>query len=166
MLSISSSSEIILPNVYPYSLPFFTGRMPLPPSVNSAYQVGSIRRRSGRSHNRITSTDALKQFKEDASNELLSASCDVEVVKAIWAAYLRKEYAPLVVSVRFYFPELWERDVDGGIKYVIDAAFDAMALNDRLVVWIRDIMKVANPADPHAEIDVCCLLTPDNNEEE
>lgn len=151
------SSTFILPSTYTYSKPFFSGRMPLGPGVNGSYQPGSGRRR-------IVGTEALHQFKIDAYNSLLAASCDKQVVGAIWAAYLRKEYTPLVVSIRFYLSDLWQSDVDGRIKHTIDAAFDMMALNDRLVVWIKDVQKVCNPADPHTEIDVSCLLLPDTQE--
>jgi Holliday junction resolvase RusA-like endonuclease len=164
MLSSAISSQIMLPSSYPYSKPFFSGRMPLPPGINQSYRNVSVRRRNGRTYNRIAGTGVLNQFKENAEKELLAAHCDVEVIKAIWAAYLRKEYTPLVVSIRFYFAEMWQRDVDGGIKHVIDAAFDTMGLNDRLIVWIHDVTKAVNPADPHAEIDVCCLLSPDDEE--
>lgn len=147
------SSTLILPSTYLYSKPFFSGRVPLI-GINESYQPGKGRRR-------IVGTDALHQFKIDAHNSLLGAFCDKRVVGAIWAAYQRKEYTPLVVSIRFYLPDLWQRDVDGGIKHTIDAAFDMMALNDRLVVWIKDVQKIHYPADPHAEIDVSCLLLPE-----
>lgn len=156
-----SSSQLLLPSLYSYSLPFFSGRMPLPPGINKSYKKVHVRRRDGREYDRFAATLALDQFKINAHNSLLAASCDKQVVGAIWAAFQRGEYTPLVVSIRFYLADIWQRDADGGIKAVMDAAFDMMALNDRLVVWIKDVQKVCNPADPHTEIDVSCLLLPE-----
>lgn len=157
---MSVASELILPSSLQCSLPFFSGRMPLPPSVDGAYKLVHVRRRDGREYDRLAGSAALNRFKAAAANELLGARCDRSVVEAIHKSFLREKYVPLVVSVRFYFREMWVRDVDGGIKYVVDAAFECMGLNDVLVVKIRDVDKEVNRRDPHAEIDVCCLLSP------
>jgi hypothetical protein len=158
MLSSMTSSEILLPSSVQCSLPFFRGRMKLPPSVNEAYTLVRIHPKDGEPFNRIGPSKKLERFKADAAAELLGATCDRSVVKAIYESYEKERYVPLVVSVRFFFREMWKRDVDGGLKFVVDAAFEAMGLNDKLVVKVRDLDKEVNRRDPHAEIDVCCLL--------
>ncbi len=156
--NIITLPEIFCPHAAIYSRPFYSARMPLPPSVNGAYTNAHIEPAEAEAYNRIVGSKRLNQFKKDAAKELLAARCDRAVIEAIYSAFEQKKYVPLAVSVRFFFREMWKRDIDGGLKYVIDAAFEAMALDDVLVVKIRDIDKEVNRADPHTEIDVCCLL--------
>jgi Holliday junction resolvase RusA-like endonuclease len=131
--------------------PFFHGVMPLPPSVNASYKP-----RAGRSEGQggIAATKALEQFKRDAQLMLSQAEHDWSVINAIRDA---KRKVALKVTIRLYFATEWKRDLDGGLKAVIDAAFARMQLDDRLVVAI-DAEKLVDPIDPRAEIDVRCVV--------
>lgn len=159
-MSVASSEIIpISSSSFQCSAPIFSGRMPLPPGVNGSYKNVHVRRRDGREYDRLGGTEALKQFKKDAEHELLLARCDLPVIEAIRASYEHKEYVPLVVTIRFFFAEMWRKDIDGPIKAVMDAAFDFMEIKDVLVVRLRDITKDVDRADPHAEIDIACVLS-------
>lgn len=148
-MSVVASSEIILSS---YSSPIFSGRMPLPPGVNHQYQI--VEMKDGK--HRLADSREYREFKEKAGDELQLALCHVEVVEAIRKS--KKERVPLVVTIRFFVKD-WRRDVDGCVKAVIDQAFECMALNDNLVVRLQ-VTKEIDKFDPHAEIDVCCLLSP------
>lgn len=137
------------PTPSPSLQPFFSGKMPLPPSVNAAYKL--IKSRDGM---RIGPTPALMQFKADAALLLTNAYADWSLINAIRDAHRK---TPLSVTIRVYFSTEWKRDLDGAIKYVIDAAFERIRLNDNLVVRV-EAEKSVDPLEPRVEIDIACAL--------
>ncbi len=134
-------------------LPIFSGSMPLPPSTNMAYHVGKIRTDRG-VISRIIPTPALEQFKSEAAYKLSQAHQDYATINAIRDS---KRKVPLSVQLRVYFPTEWKRDLDGVVKFAIDAAFTRMQLNDNLIVQI-EAEKLVDPEEPRVEIDVRCVV--------
>ncbi len=96
--------------------PFFRGTMPVPPSVNMAYKLIHTK-----DSMRVGPTVTLKNFKDDAALMLSQAYHDYALINGIRAS---KYKVPLHVVLRVYFPTEWKRDLDGIIKYAVDAAFD------------------------------------------
>lgn len=143
------------------NLPFFSGSMPLPPSVDDAYQVVKVyvTDRSGNRvlKHRIGPSEALESFKEQAAWTLKQATIDYRVVEAIKASNVRRVKTPLAVHLSVYFATPWRRDLDGPIKYAIDAAFQQIGLNDNLICHIDDIDKQVDHRNPRVEIEIRCL---------
>lgn len=131
--------------------PFFSGQMPLPPSTNMAYKIGYVG-----GHPRIIPTVALEIFKADAAFTLANSrysTLDNAVVEAIRTARIK---TPLSVSIRAYFSTEWKRDLDGVVKFAIDAAFAYLHINDNQVVRL-DTEKLVDPDAPRVEIEICCV---------
>nr|BBH90111.1 hypothetical protein KTC_48620 [Thermosporothrix sp. COM3]BBH90176.1 hypothetical protein KTC_49270 [Thermosporothrix sp. COM3]BBH90241.1 hypothetical protein KTC_49920 [Thermosporothrix sp. COM3] len=122
------------------------GTLPLPPSINRSYQVVSGTRR-------LASSPKAKQFKEEAA-WMLQANAQVnwEAVRVIRE---NKQKTPLQMTLKFYLPSLWMRDIDGGIKISQDAVFNFLGLNDNLVVDLR-AAKAVDKERPRTEIEVSC----------
>lgn len=145
----------LVPPTLPAQRPFFSGRMPIPPSVNMAYQV--IRDRD--SHERVRGmrigpTPALVQFKYDAALMLTQAFADWSLINAIRES---KRKVPLAVKIDVYFSTEWKRDLDGILKYAIDAAFDRMQLNDNQVVSVQ-AEKLVDQIEPRVEIEISVVV--------
>ena len=134
----------------------FMGRTPLGPSVNAMYQSVPVRRGKEIIRAGFASTQALKDYKKWAALELCNAKREDTAIKLIRKAFKNKDFIPLEVAIRFYFPEMWANDVDGPIKPTVDAVFKAMRLDDVLVTKIRSVEKLVNADDPHTEIEVYC----------
>lgn len=124
--------------------------MPLPPSVNGAYQIISSRSGSPR----IGPTPALQQFKRDAAQELLLSKVDQPLIDAIRAS---KRKVPMVVELRVFYRTAWKRDLDGPEKYAVDAAFEYLGLNDVQIVD-KHTVKLIDASDPRVEIEIYCEL--------
>jgi len=141
----------------PMTEPFFTGVMPLPPSINGSYKP-----RGGRDthESAIAGTPELTQFKADAALMLSNqdtTTTDWTILNKLREANAKRCQSPLAVTLRFYFSTEWKRDLDGPIKAAIDAAFAKLELDDRLVVDIQ-AKKLVDPVEPRCEIDVRCVL--------
>jgi Holliday junction resolvase RusA-like endonuclease len=134
--------------------PFFTGTVPVPPSVNAAYQIVQMREGSRVTGVRIGSTDALEQFKKDAALMLTQGYHNWSLINAIRQSKIK---TPLVVRLQAYFSSEWKRDLDGIIKYTIDAAFERLELNDNLVVKV-EAEKLVDPREPRVEIEIRCVV--------
>lgn len=142
--------------------PFFSGQMPLPPSVDDAYTVISVwitNKTTGAriKKHRIGPSQALTNFKERAAWMLKQATIDRPQLEAIQASAARHIKTPLGVRLGIYFASPWRRDLDGPIKFAIDAAFAQINLNDNQVVHIDEIDKQVDPRNPRVEIEIRCL---------
>jgi len=137
-------------------LPFFSGKMPLPPSVDNAYKIITIRTKNG-PVNTFGATSALEQFKIGAAWMLTQAYADWSVIDAIRENKVRSKKVPLAVYMQVYFSTEWKRDLDGVFKFAIDAAFTKMQLNDNLIVSI-EAEKLVDANDPRVEIEVRCVV--------
>lgn len=145
----------LVPPTAPAQRPFFSGRMPVPPSVNMAYQI--IRDRD--THDRVRGvrvgpTPALEQFKRDAAMMLSQGYHDWSLINAIRES---KRKVPLKVKIEVYFATEWKRDLDGGLKYAIDAAFERIQLNDNLVVSMQ-ADKYVDQVEPRVEIEISVVV--------
>lgn len=131
----------------------FSGVMPLPPGINQSYKVVCVRTRRGIVH-RIGPTPELEQFKLDAAKSLHKSYQDnYALLSNICNLQAMRKKTPLTVVLTFYFPTMWKRDVDGGIKAAMDAAFEKIGLNDNLVVEVVTKKRV-DASNPRCEIVV------------
>ena len=135
---------------------FFRGWVPLPPSVNMAYKVitvmvklltgGRVKRHS------LGPTPELEQFKRDAACTLKQSYVDWRMVEQIREATRAK--VPVEVFLWVYFETPWKRDLDGVLKFAIDAVFSYLGLNDNLVVHVESF-KLVDRTCPRVELEVC-----------
>ncbi len=141
----------------PFSLPlqpFFVAELPIPPGINKSYRVVVVH-----GHGRIGHTLAAQHYLENAPLLLSQAAThDALLVHAIRKSRFK---IPLAVDLRFFFPTLWKRDVDGGVKIVLDAIFGYLQLNDNLVTGMH-VTKEVDAERPRVEIEVRCLLNHPN----
>jgi hypothetical protein len=89
---------------------FFKGRLPVPPGVNGSYRIVYVGR-----HPRIADTPKAAAFKEEAAL-CLSQQRDLvrwDVVENIRTYAEVKVYIPLSVEIKYFFPTMWKRDLDG-----------------------------------------------------
>ncbi len=155
MIELNTTSLSIVPTGTELS-PFFRGKMPLPPSVDNAYKIITIRTKNG-PITTLGATPALDQFKIGAAWMLTQAYADWSVIEAIKNNKIRSKKTPLAVHITVYFSTEWKRDLDGVFKFAIDAAFNKMGLNDNLVVSI-EAEKLVDASDPRVEIEVRCVV--------
>jgi Holliday junction resolvase RusA-like endonuclease len=135
--------------------PFLCARLlTLPPGINRSYKIASISPKHKPSYRRLCATQELATFKESALYELSRASVDWRIVEAIRTSSVK---VPLALTIRFYFPTLWRRDIDGGVKAVQDSVFQYLALNDNLIVE-KYVSKAADPECPRVEIELRCVV--------
>lgn len=130
--------------------PFFRGEVPLPPSTNKAYTIIYIGDQP-----RIGPSSELKQFKKDAASTLLQADIDQQALLAIREAKCK---VPLAVGLTAYFETMWRRDLDGIIKFSIDAVFEFIGLNDRLVVELDNPKKLVDRTHPRVEVTIRTVI--------
>lgn len=159
MLSVTSSSELILPSSLLYSEPFFKGRVPLPPGINGSYRPGSDKRP-------IIATEALNQFKHDAYYTLADRRTTVrndEVIAKIAESVKTPPYihTPLIMGIFIYSKTLWYYDLDGFEKSVIDAVFGRIDMGryDNLITD-KYTRKRIDKKDQRIEVTLSCVLSP------
>jgi len=134
--------------------PFFSGTMPLPPSINASYKP---RAKRDSDESAFAGTPELIQFKHDANFMLADQHTSVfdwGIINAIRDSKKRK--TPLAVILKFYFSTEWKSDLDDRIKAAIDAAFAKLELDDRLVIRI-EAEKLVDPINPRTEIEIRCI---------
>lgn len=146
MMATTSEHPLVLSSLQP----FFTAELPIPPGVNRSYRVVVVR-----GHGRLAHTHAAQQYLEDAPLLLSQAAKhDTLLVDALRKSHFK---IPLAVDLRFFFPTMWKRDVDGGVKIVLDCVFKFLGLNDNLVTGLH-VTKDVDAQRPRVEIEVRCLL--------
>lgn len=131
--------------------PFFTGSVPLPPSVNQAYRVIRVN-----DHYRIGPSAALVQFKRDAPLLLSQAQCNWAVVKNLQQYAQLHEHIPLEVSLKIYFETMWRSDLDGREKYAVDSVFAYLNLNDNLITRMT-LEKCVDRTFPRIEVSLALI---------
>jgi Holliday junction resolvase RusA-like endonuclease len=139
-------------------VPFLSATLPLPPSVNGSYRIVQVPgqttikgNKTIRLVNRLGSTPELESFKYEAAIALQQDSIlDDLIVESIRAS---SKKIPLRIIMRFYFPTMWLRDIDGGIKAVQDACFLHLGMNDNQVVQLVT-EKFADKANPRCEVEI------------
>jgi crossover junction endodeoxyribonuclease RusA len=115
--------------------------LPLPPSVNSQYVVVDGQRHRG---------GALRRFRRE-----VQAAVDAHAVHERIPAAFRTSGQPgyLGVYADFYFKHRQRRDVDNGLKALLDAFCSAVDVNDARVVDIHLTKRVSRAA-PRTELQV------------
>jgi hypothetical protein len=146
---VMSQMNDIRSSQYQPNAVFFSSSLPLPPSINYAYQI--VRSRRGTMRRVATST--LRRFKWEALAWLVRASiCNEDVMRTLYGQHGK---FPLGVELRFYLPYLWRQELDDPVRAALDAAFDYLGLNDSQVVDLR-VQKFLDASNPHAEIEISC----------
>jgi Holliday junction resolvase RusA-like endonuclease len=130
---------------------FFTGVLPLPPSINRSYK-SFFNAKTGKSA--FAGTATARSFKKAASNALKNAQVDWHAVMLIQAAKRKKKQIPLEMTLHFYFEHMWMRDIDSGLKAATDAAFKYLQLNDNLIIDLH-IKKRMDKSNPRVEVNIC-----------
>ena len=115
--------------------------LPLPPSINSQYVVVNGQRHRG---------SALRQFRQDVK-AAVAAHAIRERIPATFHASGKPGY--LGVYADFYFKNRQRRDVDNGLKALLDAFCSAIDMNDARVVDIHLTKRVSHAA-PRTELQV------------
>jgi Holliday junction resolvase RusA-like endonuclease len=129
---------------------FFSGRLPVPPSINRSYK-SFLNPKTGKSA--FAGTSAHRTFKKAVVKALTKAMVDKAVVEHIQAAKRKRIQIPLEVTLYFYFEHMWMRDIDSGLKAAIDAVFKYLKLNDNLIVDLH-IKKRMDKADPRVHVEI------------
>ena len=111
--------------------------LPIPPSINRQYATVNGRR--------VLSATG-RRYKGTVGQLLMTAGSS-----SGWRAFLRKaQEHGLSLTIRFYFPTLLRRDLDGGLKIAQDALCEAMGLNDNRIMEIH-LYKTLDRDNPRLE---------------
>lgn len=131
--------------------------LPLPPTVNGAYQLAYIRRKgTDETYRRLCSTDALKNFKKQAAPILLSEKYDTSKQRWDVINAVKKTPVPLRLKILFYFSEWYCQDLDGSEKYALDAICKHIGIDDKYV--IRKITdERVDATNPRCELSLSVL---------
>ena len=111
--------------------------LPIPPSINRQYATVNGRR--------VLSATG-RRYKGAIGQLLMVAASSSD-----WHAFLRKaQEHGLALTIRFHFPTLLRRDLDGGLKIAQDALCEAMSLNDNRIMEIH-LYKTLDRDNPRLE---------------
>lgn len=122
--------------------------LPIPPSINRQYATVNGRR--------VLSATG-RRYKGTVGQLLMTAGSS-----SGWRAFLRKaQEHGLSLTIRFYFPTLLRRDLDGGLKIAQDALCEAMGLNDNRIMEIH-LYKTLDRDNPRLEctLELASPLSP------
>lgn len=120
--------------------------LPLPPSVNHQYATVNGRR--------VLSARGRK-FKQLVAQQVLVCLAGTGG-REHWLRRVRSGF--LGLTVQFYFPSLFRRDVDGGLKITQDALCEALGINDNRLLHIH-LIKAVDPYGPRMEVTLFCAET-------
>lgn len=115
--------------------------LPLPPSVNHQYATVNGRR--------VLSARG-RTFKQVVAQQILVSLAGVSG-REPWLRRLQSDF--LGLTVRFFFPSLLRRDVDGGLKITQDALCEALGINDNRILHIH-LIKALDPSRPRMEVSL------------
>jgi Holliday junction resolvase RusA-like endonuclease len=124
--------------------------LPLPPGINASYKTVTFKTKDGRLVQRPGATPELEAFKQSAHFALLERGINWPLIHMVQSS---KTKIPLAVTIDFYFPTLWKRDIDGGEKAAIDAVFNYIGLNDNLIVD-KHTRKFVDRDHPRCEVSL------------
>jgi len=119
--------------------------LPLPPSINEQYYTDT-------KGNRRLAPVALR-YKADVQKALLKLK-----QQEVLSAPLLKRMGSCYLALYFecYFPTPLQRDLDGGLKIMLDAICRALGANDNRVVELH-LSKRIRPQDPHVYVEIDTL---------
>jgi crossover junction endodeoxyribonuclease RusA len=115
--------------------------LPLPPSVNHQYATVNGRR--------ILSARG-RSFKQLVAQQILLAMTKIPRRQHLLESF-QSEF--LGLTVRFHFPNLLRRDIDGGLKITQDAVCEALGINDNRILHIH-LLKARDPHVPRMEVSL------------
>jgi crossover junction endodeoxyribonuclease RusA len=118
-----------------------TATLPVPPSINRQYATVNGRRvlsSEGRSYKALVAQQIMVLLARSPHRQQFHRRC-------------RERH--LALSIRFYFPSLLRRDVDGGLKIAQDSLCNALAINDNRITEIH-LQKHVDAAHPRMEISL------------
>jgi crossover junction endodeoxyribonuclease RusA len=121
--------------------------LPLPPGINQQYVTLKNGRR-GLSEN-------SKKWKKVAGQEIALYRFDGRISDA-FVAQAQQGY--LAVSFEFYFESPLRRDLDGGLKILLDTLCGALGVDDNRVVDIH-LSKRIDPLRPRVAVQIEALPT-------
>ena len=113
--------------------------LPIPPSINHQYATVNGRR--------VLSARG-RRFKALVGQHILIALSTLHDRDRLLKPY---QTAFLSLSIRFHFPSLLRRDVDGGLKITQDALCEALGINDNRILHIH-LQKALDRTSPRMEI--------------
>ncbi len=119
--------------------------LPLPPSINEQYYTDT------RGNRRLTPV-ALR-YKAEVIRALLHLK-QQGVLKALLLKRMSSCY--LALYFECYFATPLQRDLDGGLKIMLDAICRGLEANDNRVVEIH-LSKRIRPQDPHVYVEIDTL---------
>ena len=147
--------------------PFYHVELPLvAPGINQSYMPGV----DGNGKATIVHTEVAENFLEKALWYLRDQSCircfDARVFNAI---SLAKEKVPMEVTIRLHLRTLWQKDIDGPDKIIIDALFKHFKFlaepgqeknwNDNRIVRLIVEKDVSISGAASIEIEVRCVVS-------
>lgn len=143
--------------------PFYKIVVPfLPPGINHSYKIIKIKTKLGKWAHTLADSDESKEFKTNVAAYLGVYQgiviADWGWIKIISELSAGKYKVPLVADIKFYFPTLWKRDLDGCEKHVIDSTgkflkLEGFNINDNTIVEKRT-RKFVDASNPRCEISL------------
>lgn len=128
-------------------LPPITIMLALPPGINQQYVTLKNGRRG--------LSQASKQWKKGAKQEIALHRFDGRISDGFVAA-AQKGY--LAFTFQFYFESPLRRDLDGGLKILLDTLCDALGVDDNRVVDLH-LSKRIDPLRPRVAVQIEALPT-------
>lgn len=119
--------------------------LPLPPSINEQYYTDT------RGNRRLTPVALL--YKTDVQRALHNLK-----QQGVLSTPLFKRLSTCYLALYFecYFPTPLQRDLDGGLKIMLDAICRGLGANDNRVVELH-LSKRIRPQDPHVYVEIDTL---------
>lgn len=147
--------------------PFYKIVVPfLPPGINHSYDIRKVKTKKGKWAHALMDSKEAREFKENVA-EYLDFNQGIEIVDWSWIKIISdfssgKDKVPLYADIKFYFPTLWLRDIDGCEKHITDAASKFLKLgnapiDDRTIVDKRT-RKFVDRDNPRCEISLSVCL--------
>jgi len=115
--------------------------LPLPPGVNHQYADAGGRRVLSREHSAFKRSVRAHLGRLRASGDLSDA----------FIGALQQGYVGIFLD--FFFETPFKRDLDGGLKIVLDAILTPLGVNDNRVVDIH-LVKRISPRHPRLEVEL------------
>jgi hypothetical protein len=149
------------------SEPFYKIVVPyLPPGINHSYDIRKIKTKLGKWAHTLMDSKESREFKENVAEYLEwghgIVTEDWSMIRLISTMNAGMHKVPLVADIKFYFPTLWKRDLDGCEKHIIDAASKFLKLgncpiNDNTIVK-KCTEKFVDVSNPRCEISLSVCL--------
>jgi hypothetical protein len=136
------------------SAPIAKFELPLPPSINHSYEIGTSYRTG---NPRIVSKEEHKMFKRDAklllANQKQLLSNSERRARSHAFEEIRKNGWFLYLEVFFFLNDILSRDEDGGLKVVQDVVCRHIGIDDKYVIDAHIGKRKAN-GNPRCEVSV------------